>query len=61
MKSNLQISIKGRCSESKNDLAKDIKEFLISRGYGEVNIVGEDKEYPYDGLLMDESIEICVK
>jgi len=60
MASNLQIIVKGLCSESKNDLAKDLRRFFIKRGYGDVAIIGSSSDDIYDGLLSDESVEIIV-
>jgi hypothetical protein len=57
-KSNIVISITGQCSESRNDIAEAIKQLMLSRGYGKVSISGEDNKCPWDGLSMDESIEI---
>jgi len=61
MASNLQIIIKGGCSEPKNDLAKSFREFLLKRGYGTVSITESDHDEPYDGFLVEESVEIEVQ
>ena len=61
MKTNLTITIKGGCSESKSELAESLKRFLKNRGYGEVSVTGSTDDEPYDGLLMCESIKIVLK
>jgi len=61
MKPNLSIRIKGTCSESKNDIAKDLQGLFLRKGYGEVNVVGVDNDDIYDGLSSDETVEIRIK
>ncbi len=61
MKTNLTITIKGECSEPKNELAESIKQFLKDRGYGEVLVSGSSDDEPYDGLLSFESVRIEIR
>lgn len=62
MKPYIIISIAGRCSESKNDIAESIKQVMLDKGYlwSNVSVSGRDNDDPYDGLSSDEIVEIKI-
>jgi len=60
MKTHLYITISGGCSESKSDIANDLCDFFTQRGYGNVEVVEKTNDYPWDGLLMSENVQITV-
>ncbi len=60
MKVHLRVAIAGGTSESKNGLADDLKEFFIARGYHSVSVIKSTQDQPWDGMLMDENVEITV-
>lgn len=60
MKTHLRLTISGGCSESKNDLADDLRDFMLARGYKEVAVIKSDTDQPWDGLSQCENVEIRV-
>jgi hypothetical protein len=60
MKPNITITVQGQCSERKYELAKDIAQFLKTRGYGKVTLSGIDDGNHIKGVIRTEKVNIEV-